>query len=140
MIFAVIKPIGVESMTYYHEPTEELSARDRDIARALVSIKEEIEASEWYHERIATCDNAELRAILEHNRNEEFEHCAMLVEWMRKNLKDFADKFDEFYDIGDQLMAKVEAEEEEDEESEEQVASIAENKSKSQTLQIGSLK
>lgn len=72
-------------MSEYHEPTEELDAGVRDAHRALVSLQEEIEAVDWYHQRMVCCTDPELRRILEHNRNEEMEHAAMLVEWLRRN-------------------------------------------------------
>ena len=70
----------------YHEPIEELTGRDRDFVRALNSLKEEIEAVAWYHQRVATTEDETVRKILEHNRNEEMEHAAMLLEWLRRNM------------------------------------------------------
>ena len=52
--------------------------------RALVSLGEELEAIDWYGQRIDATDDAELREILRHNRNEEIEHAAMLLEWIRR--------------------------------------------------------
>ncbi len=71
-------------MTQYHEPVEELQGQDRDIIRALNSLKEEIEAVDWYHQRAATTDNEALRKILIHNRDEEIEHACMALEWLRR--------------------------------------------------------
>ena len=72
-------------MSEYHEPTEELSDDIRNAHRALQSLQEELEAVDWYHQRIAACSDAELRRVLEHNRDEEMEHAAMLIEWLRRN-------------------------------------------------------
>jgi uncharacterized protein len=72
-------------MSEYHEPVEELAADVRNAHRALVSLQEEIEAVDWYHQRMAACSDPELRRVLEHNRNEEMEHAAMLLEWLRRN-------------------------------------------------------
>ncbi len=69
----------------YHEPVEELSAATRDMHRAIVSLMEELEAVDWYNQRAEACDDAELQAIIEHNRDEEKEHAAMLVEWIRRH-------------------------------------------------------
>lgn len=69
----------------YHEPVEELSAETRDMHRAIVSLMEELEAVDWYNQRAAVCKDKELRAILEHNRDEEKEHASMLLEWIRRN-------------------------------------------------------
>lgn len=68
----------------YHEPMEELSADTRDMHRAIVSLMEELEAVDWYNQRADTCKDKELKAILEHNRDEEKEHASMLVEWIRR--------------------------------------------------------
>jgi ferritin-like protein len=73
-------------MSNYHEPAEELSATVRDIARALNSLKEEIEAIDWYQQRVTTCSDVQLKKILEHNRNEEMEHACMALEWLRRNM------------------------------------------------------
>jgi uncharacterized protein len=73
-------------MSDYHEPTEELSERDRNLHRALSSLKEEIEAVDWYHQRVALCQDESLRAVLAHNRDEEIEHACMTLEWLRRNM------------------------------------------------------
>ena len=68
----------------YHEPVEELSAETRDMHRAIVSLMEELEAVDWYNQRADACKDAELKAILEHNRDEEKEHASMVLEWIRR--------------------------------------------------------
>lgn len=68
----------------YHEPTNELSDETRDMHRAVVSLMEELEAADWYNQRVEACKDAELRAILIHNRDEEKEHAAMTLEWIRR--------------------------------------------------------
>jgi uncharacterized protein len=73
-------------MSYYHEPVEELSPQDRDFSRALKSLKEEVEAIDWYHQRVVTTKDQELKDILEHNRDEEIEHACKTIEWLRKNM------------------------------------------------------
>jgi uncharacterized protein len=73
-------------MSEYHEPTDELDDPSRDAHRALVSLQEEIEAVDWYHQRLTCCKDPELKRVLEHNRNEEMEHAAMLLEWVRRQL------------------------------------------------------
>jgi len=69
----------------FHEPVEELSTETRDMHRAIVSLMEELEAVDWYNQRCDACADPELRAILEHNRDEEKEHAAMLFEWVRRH-------------------------------------------------------
>jgi len=68
----------------YHEPVEELSDETRDFHRAIVSLMEELEAVDWYNQRVDACKDPELRGILEHNRDEEIEHAAMALEWIRR--------------------------------------------------------
>ncbi len=68
----------------YHEPINELSDATRDMHRAITSLMEELEAVDWYNQRVDACVDAELKAILEHNRDEEKEHAAMVLEWIRR--------------------------------------------------------
>lgn len=72
-------------MTGEHEGRENLSAETKDLERARQSLIEELEAINWYQERIEVAENDDLIEILEHNRDEEKEHVAMLVEWLREN-------------------------------------------------------
>lgn len=69
----------------YHEPLEQLTDTTRDMHRAITSLMEELEAVDWYNQRVDACTNDELRAILAHNRDEEKEHAAMVLEWIRRN-------------------------------------------------------
>lgn len=62
-----------------------------DRHRAIVSLREELEAVDWYDQRIAATDDPELAAVLAHNRDEEKEHAAMVLEWLRRR----DEKFDE---------------------------------------------
>ena len=80
----------------YHEPIEELSDDTRDMHRAITSLMEELEAVDWYNQRVDACKDDDLKNILAHNRDEEKEHAAMVLEWIRrkdatfeKELKDF---------------------------------------------------
>jgi len=73
-----------------HEPLEALSARTLDLHRAVVSLQEELEAIDWYQQRVDAAGDPELKRILEHNRDEEKEHACMLIEWLRRNDVAFA--------------------------------------------------
>ncbi|KIG18722.1 hypothetical protein DB30_07737 [Enhygromyxa salina] len=73
----------------YHEPFEQLSVETRDIHRAIVSLMEELEAVDWYNQRVDACTDDELRKILAHNRDEEIEHAAMALEWIRRRMPVF---------------------------------------------------
>jgi hypothetical protein len=69
----------------YHERIEELSEETRDMHRAIVSLMEELEAVDWYNQRVDACKDPELAKILAHNRDEEKEHAAMVLEWIRRH-------------------------------------------------------
>ncbi len=68
-----------------HEPAEKLSAATIDRHRAIVSLMEELEAVDWYDQRLEAATDPELREILRHNRDEEKEHAAMVLEWLRRH-------------------------------------------------------
>ena len=68
-----------------HEDADKLGANVIDHHRAIASLMEELEAVDWYNQRAKATENPELRAILEHNRDEEKEHAAMALEWIRRN-------------------------------------------------------
>jgi ferritin-like protein len=68
-----------------HENPEALGAEVIDTHRAIVSLMEELEAVDWYNQRAKATANPDLRAILEHNRDEEKEHAAMALEWLRRS-------------------------------------------------------
>jgi ferritin-like protein len=74
----------------YHEPLELLSEATKNQHRAIVSLREELEAIDWYQQRAEACSDAELRQILIHNKNEEIEHAMMALEWLRRSDPTFA--------------------------------------------------
>jgi hypothetical protein len=69
----------------YHEPIVELSLAVRERHRAIVSLTEELEAIDWYDQRVDATSDESLRVVLAHNRDEEREHAAMTLEWLRRN-------------------------------------------------------
>ncbi|MHB1517708.1 MAG: encapsulin-associated ferritin-like protein [Acidimicrobiales bacterium] len=68
-----------------HEPEDVLNPKTIDRHRALTSIQEELEAVDWYDQRVDATTDADLVGILAHNRDEEKEHAAMILEWLRRN-------------------------------------------------------
>lgn len=68
----------------FHEAITDLSDETRDMHRAITSLMEELEAVDWYNQRVDACKDDDLRAILAHNRDEEKEHAAMVLEWIRR--------------------------------------------------------
>lgn len=100
----------------YHEPIEVLPEDLIDRHRAIVSIMEELEAVDWYDQRVAATGNAELAAILAHNRDEEKEHAAMVIEWLRRNDGRFDEELRTYLftdvpvtDVEDAAMGRAEA-------------------------------
>ena len=73
----------------YHEPIERLPEEVLDRHRAISSLMEELEAVDWYDQRVAATQDEELAAILAHNRDEEKEHAAMVLEWIRRRDSSF---------------------------------------------------
>ena len=69
----------------FFEPREKLTPQTLDLERARKSLREELEAIDYYQERIEITTDESLKKILEHNMNEEKEHVAMLIEWLRKS-------------------------------------------------------
>lgn len=79
-----------------HERFEDLSEEALDLHRAIASLMEELEAVDWYQQRVdATVDPA-LKAILAHNRDEEIEHASMVLEWLRRNHPRFDEQLKKF--------------------------------------------
>jgi ferritin-like protein len=68
----------------YHEAREDLSEATRDMHRAIVSLVEELTAVDWYNQRVDASADDDLAGILAHNRDEEKEHAAMVLEWIRR--------------------------------------------------------
>jgi hypothetical protein len=73
-----------QGSTTFHESEEHLTPATRDMHRALVSLMEELEAIDWYQQRMDATQDDELRDILRHNRDEEQEHAVMVLEWIRR--------------------------------------------------------
>jgi len=68
-----------------HEAQDQLSPETIDRHRATTSIQEELEAIDWYDQRVDATSDPALAAILAHNRDEEKEHAAMTLEWLRRH-------------------------------------------------------
>ncbi len=86
----------------YEEDRNELSDKTQDMKRAIDSLREELQAVDFYRQRAEVCANENLKKVLIHNMEEEKEHAAMLIEWMRQNDKTFD------YELEDYLFSKKE--------------------------------
>lgn len=88
---------------------ENLSDEAKDLHRAIVSTMEELEAVDWYNQRAEATTDPELKKIMEHNRDEELEHAAMLIEWLRRKNEKFDEEINTYINTEGSI---VEAEEE----------------------------
>ncbi|MCG8428164.1 MAG: ferritin [Chromatiales bacterium] len=69
----------------YRESPEQLSGETKDMHRAIISLIEGLESVDWHNQRVEACHNAELKAILIRNRDEQKVHAAMMLEWIRRH-------------------------------------------------------
>jgi ferritin-like protein len=69
----------------FHESPQDLTPQTRDMHRAILSLMEELEAIDWYQQRVEAATDDALRTVLAHNRDEEKEHAAMVLEWIRRH-------------------------------------------------------
>src|SRR5882672_3268965 len=73
----------------FHELHQDLKPLTRDLHRAIVSLMEELEAIDWYQQRVDAATDEELKIVLAHNRDEEIEHAMMNLEWIRRRVPTF---------------------------------------------------
>jgi len=95
--------------TSYHERHEDLSEESRNLHRAIASLMEELEAVDWYQQRVDATADAALKEILAHNRDEEIEHAAMVLEWLRRNNAKFDEQLRRYLFTTDPIVAVEEA-------------------------------
>ncbi len=81
---------------YLHEAPEKITPKTKCLHRAIQSLVEELQAVDWYQQRVDAAQNESLKKILAHNRDEEKEHAAMLIEWIRRNDKEFAKELKDY--------------------------------------------
>lgn len=83
-MFVIFIPHKLFSMPFdqYHEPPEELSQETRTLARMFASLIEEVEAINWYEQRISVEKDKEAKAIMENAQQEEFKHFGMDLEFL----------------------------------------------------------
>lgn len=82
-----------------HAPREHLSDSTYANHQAIVSLMEELQAIDWYGQRADDCGDEELKAVLIHNMNDEMEHAAMLIEWLRRSVPEFATQLTKFLGV-----------------------------------------
>jgi uncharacterized protein len=121
-----------QGSTTFHESEERLSPATRDLHRAIVSLMEELEAVDWYQQRVDATEDAELREILSHNRDEEKEHAAMVLEWIRRRDKGFDTKLREYLFSEGSIIGR--------EEALERAAATATNGARASAATVGTLR
>ncbi len=94
----------------YHEPFDQLRDDTKDLHRALVSLQEELEAVDWYQQRVDAAQDPELKRILAHNRDEEKEHAMMVLEWLRRHDPTFDEHMRTYLFTSGDITALEEAE------------------------------
>ena len=95
----------------YHEEIKDLRDETRDMHRAIVSLMEELEAIDWYDQRIDAATDEALKEVLRHNRDEEKEHAAMVLEWLRRQDPVLDEQLRTYlFKDGDTTAAEAEAE------------------------------
>ena len=100
-------------MSDYIEPAEAITEKDKNITRALNSLKEEIEAINWYNQRVAASKDDALSKVMAHNRDEEIEHACMAIEWLRRNMDGWDDELRTYIFSEGDITALEDNEEEE---------------------------
>ena len=116
----------------FHEDAGALKPETQDRHRAIASIMEELEAVDWYDQRVDAAGDEELRAILAHNRDEEKEHAAMVLEWLRRRDASLDEQLRNYLFVDKPVMereAEIDAAE-----------TTAQDKAESGSLGIGSLR
>ena len=83
-------------MSDFHESPDELSDKAKTLTRALNSLKEEVEAVDWYNQRRDVEKDEELKDILKHNMLEEIEHACMTIEWLRRNMEGWDEELETY--------------------------------------------
>ncbi len=79
-----------------YEERNNLSEKTQDVNRAINSLNEEMEAINAYNQRADSCSDDNLKKILKHNADEEREHAAMIIEWLRQNDETFAGEIKDY--------------------------------------------
>jgi ferritin-like protein len=92
----------------FHESTDVLKPETLDRHRAIASLMEELEAVDWYDQRVDAAGDEELRAILAHNRDEEKEHAAMVLEWLRRHDSGFDEQLRNYLFIDKPVLEREE--------------------------------
>ncbi|MDC7245558.1 MAG: ferritin-like domain-containing protein [Sphaerochaetaceae bacterium] len=95
----------------YTEPYDALDEKTREISRAITSLREELEAVDWYNQRVATSKDESLKEVMAHNRDEEIEHASMTIEWLRRNMDKWDDELRTYMFTSGSLLEAEEGEE-----------------------------
>ena len=109
-IFKIILILILLGEKMKHEPESKLTEKTTNMRRAIDSLKEELEAIDWYNQRVDACSDENLKKILAHNADEEKEHAAMLIEWIRQNDPKFPNELKDYLFTENKDIAGLEEE------------------------------
>jgi len=123
-------------MAEFHE--DNLSEEAKDYHRIIKSLMEELEAVDWYNQRADVTTDQSVQGIVEHNRDEEIEHAAMAIEWLRRNDPVWAEELETYLFTQSEITAVEEEAEGGGTEGEEDTNNTS--TSTNQSLGISSLK
>lgn len=107
-----------------------MTKKQREIIRAINSLKEEIEAVDWYYQRVAVTDDKELKEIMWHNAEEEIEHAMMTLEWLRRNQECWDEQMRTYLFCEGNILEAEENAKEDDDEKDDKKSSKSKKKSK----------
>ncbi len=79
-----------------YESPEKVGKEAMDLHRAISSLIEELEAVDYYNQRVKATEDEKLKKVLIHNRDEEKEHAAMLIEYLRRKDIEFEKELKKF--------------------------------------------
>ena len=93
---AAVAPPAASAGAGIHIPADKLTRKTALLHYAISSLREELEAVDWYRQRADDCEDPQLKAILLHNAGEEIEHASMLLEWIRRSEPRFDKELKEY--------------------------------------------
>lgn len=96
-----------ENSATLHESESVLRPETVDRHRAIASLMEELEAIDWYDQRVEAIGDPELRDILVHHRDDEKEHAAMLLDWLRRHDTRLGLELDTFLYSPDAIASEI---------------------------------
>ena len=99
-----------DSNTSLTEESENLNVETEDMSRLINSLIEELEAVNFYEQRSVASEDESIINLMIHNRDEEIEHAAMIIEEIRKRNEVWNKSLKEFLFKDNSEVVEVEEE------------------------------